>query len=689
MVAERDYALADSSGNYYFVDPSHCANLATQYWGSVAEHTRAGQGNYCGTTRAGFNTIANSTESVQGYAHLTADIAPALQLYGDILLNHQNLHYSQGLLYWLTAVDYGYYYDPNVVSTDVVNFQRGFSPEETGGLGNTLNTDTTNAYRFTVGGQGTLRNSSWSYNLAFTRSQQKLTEETHVLWDDLVGNFFSSILGPNLGLDPLYDYYPTFEPDYPQFYKPISQGQFASFSGIATSHSQTSDNMLRGQITNSALFALPGGNAGIAMVAEGGDQEWSYVPDPRFLTGETYSYTAVSGDGHRSRYALTAEMRLPVLKALALTGSGRYDSYRVAGDTISQFTYNLGLEFRPWDKLLLRGRYGTAFKAPTLSDEFQGPSGYYTVVNDYYSCANQGYTGADIGNCPDSGIEVAGSTSGNTNLKPITAKVWDVGMVFSPLRQLSFNLDYLHWDIRNEVNQQSSDQLLRAENDCRNGPLDINSPTCVAALSQVSRDSSGLLLSISTPKINVSNETVDAFVAEGRYLMSLGRFGKLELQFAWNDMLKHTNQIYPGDPTLDALRDPTWSTDFKSKVNATATWSAGGWAATLYVTAMAVRPIIWRLYMDTALLAPARSLRGRRQISVRVINGLRGWSCRRISSMPLMRCPQWTGATRARKPFRTTSLITTCMGAPFFWVRTTASATRLAGARKRVWSTRG
>ncbi len=158
-----------------------------------------------------------------------------------------------------------------------------------------------------------------------------------------------------------------------------------------------------------------------------------------------------------------------------------------------------------------------------------------------------------------------------------------MGLVFSPLRQLSLNLDYLHWDIRNEVNQQSSDQLLRTENECRNGPLDVNSPTCVAALSQVSRDSSGLLLSISTPKINVSNETVDAFVAEGRYLTSLGRYGKLEFQFAWNDMLKHTNQIYPGDPTLDALRDPTWSTDFKSKVNATVTWSAGGWAATLYV----------------------------------------------------------------------------------------------------------
>ena len=318
------------------------------------------------------------------------------------------------------------------------------------------------------------------------------------------------------------------------------------------------------------------------MVGEVGSQGWTYAPDPRYLTGETYSYTAVAGDGHRSRYAFTTELRLPVLKTLTATVSGRYDSYRVAGGDFNQGTYNLGLEYRPADKLLLRGRYGTAFKAPTLSDEFQGPSGYYTVVTDYYSCALQGHTGADLSNCPDSGIEVPGTTSGNTELKPITAKVWDLGAVFSPLQHLSINVDYLHWDISNEVNQQSSDQLLRTEYSCQRGSLDINSATCVAALSQVTRDASNTLLSIATPKINISNETVDAFVAEGHYGTHLGRYGNLQIQIAWTDMLKHTNQVYPGDPLLDALRDPTWSTDFKSKMNGTVTWSMGAWAATLY-----------------------------------------------------------------------------------------------------------
>ncbi len=581
-VAERDYALADSNGNYYFVDPSHCANVAGLYWGSVAEHTRSGYGNYCGTTKSGFNTVANGVESVQGYLHATADLSPQLQLYGELLMDHQELKYGQGLPYWLTSIDYGYYYDPNIVADDLVNFQRGFSPEEIGGLDNTLNKNTTNAYRLTLGGRGALGGSNWNYDLDFTHSEQKLIEETHVLWDDLVGDFFSNILGPVLGTDPFYDYYPTFAPNYPEFYKPLTPAQFDSFSGIATSHSKTYDNTLRAQLTDATWFALPGGQAGIAVAAEIGNQGWNYSPDPRYLTGETYSYTAVAGDGHRSRYALTTELRLPVMRQLTVAVSGRYDSYHVTGGDFNQGTYNLGLEYRPTSQWLLRGRYGTAFKAPTLSDEFQGPSGYYAVVTDYYSCDQQGYTGADLGNCPDSGIEVPGTTRGNTNLKPITAKVWDLGAVFAPLPSLSINLDYLHWDISNEVNQQSSDQLLQTEYQCRKGLLDVNSPTCGAALSQVSRDASGLLLSIDTPKINISNETASAFVAAGNYSVKLSHYGSVQVQLAWTDMLKHTNQVYPGDPSLDALRDPTWSTEFKSKMNGTVTWTMGRWNATVY-----------------------------------------------------------------------------------------------------------
>src|SRR3546814_17864967 len=57
---------------------------------------------------------------------------------------------------------------------------------------------------------------------------------------------------------------------------------------------------------------------------------------------------------------------MPVLDSLDLSVAGRYDRYRYSGRTQSKFTYSGGLEWRPFDTLLVRGSYGTAFRAPEL-----------------------------------------------------------------------------------------------------------------------------------------------------------------------------------------------------------------------------------------------------------------------------------------------------------------------------------
>jgi iron complex outermembrane receptor protein len=594
-IAERDWLVYSGTTDptaYYFMDPNNCANVTSQFGGSVAQQTRATRGQYCGTFNSGYNTIGNSNEATQGYVHATADISPALQLYADTLIDHEIAKFSAGSLLWDTTdyPPYGLIYDPNI--GDIVGLQHIFTPEEDGGVSNTLNSADTDAWRGTLGAHGDIGQTHWTYDLGFTYTEQKLTENTHVMLSGPVDAYFNTILGPDLGPDPTYGA-PTYTPDYAKFYSPISQSQFASMSTVATSRSKTEDSVLRGQLTNASLFELPGGPAGIALVAETGNQIWNYTPDPGYFNGDIWGYTAVAGDGHRSRYALTGELRMPVDKWWTLTGSDRYDSYHVGGGNVSANTYNVGAEFRPVSNWLLRGRFGTAFKAPTLADEFQGQSGFYQQVNDYYKCAQEGYTGSNIGDCPDAGIYVFGTTSGNTNLQPIHANVYSVGTVWSPTNRMSISMDYLHWNISNEVNQQSSDQLLITENQCRQGSLDITSPTCVAALSQVQRDGLDNIVSISTPKINVSKEKVDAFVAEGRYSVNIGAYGSLDFQAAWTDMLTHTVQVYPGDPTIDVLTDPTdpnHGTDFKSKINGSLTWNIQKWSSTVYINRHGASP---------------------------------------------------------------------------------------------------
>ncbi len=589
-VAERDWLVySPFSGTYYFSDPNNCLNVDSQFGDTTGLQGRAHRapdgvnpGHYCGTFKDANNTLNNGQESTQLYLHAKADVTGSMQAYGDVLYSHELTRFSTGTRFWSTqfAYPFGVIYDPHI--DDYVGLQHIFSPEEIGGLNNTINPDTTNALRATLGIQGDLPWGHWTYDLGFTHTQQRLNEGTQVLFTAPVEAYFASVLGPNLGPDPYGNGIPTFMPDYARFYTPLTPAQYASISGMATSFSGTEDNMLRGQLTNSQLFKLPGGNAGIALVAEGGDEGWNYDPDPRFLNGGTWGYTAVAGNGHRSRYALTSELRLPVAKVLTVTGSGRYDAYSVAGNTVSKSTYNLGLEFRPVPTLLLRGRYGTAFKVPTLSDEFQGQSGFFQSVTDYYWCQlhNQ-----PLGACQQNPASVFGTTEGNPALKPINAKVWNVGLVWAPVKALSLSLDYLHWSISDEVLEQDSNKLLITENQCRQGILNITSPTCVAALSQVHRDAMGFILSIDIPKINVANETVNTIVANVRYDLAAGGAGHLIFDMNWNDMLKHTNQLFPGDPPRDALSDPTWSTDFKSKIDLSVTWNSGDWSSTVYVDA--------------------------------------------------------------------------------------------------------
>jgi hypothetical protein len=37
------------------------------------------------------------------------------------------------------------------------------------------------------------------------------------------------------------------------------------------------------QVTNGSLFSLPGGDAGLAVVLEGGSEGWDYSPDQAFV----------------------------------------------------------------------------------------------------------------------------------------------------------------------------------------------------------------------------------------------------------------------------------------------------------------------------------------------------------------------------------------------------------------------
>jgi iron complex outermembrane recepter protein len=605
QTAEKDFwifaqnPLANGS-LYPFEDPANCGNVAGLWSHTVrpaSQPIAAGEpelGKYCGTNYDGAFTSENADEQVQFYLHSTYDVNDRLQIYADTLLDHDDVRFATGPypLSFTSTNDptspLSYYEDPRLapIGTNVFSLQHIFSPEESGGLYPLLSKNTTNSVRGTFGLKGSW-GSSWTWLADMTYTENRLTEASHVFFTQQIENFFSSIYGPQLGYDPTLAAY-IYEPNYAQFYKPITPAQYASFSGFAVNHSYTEESLARALVSNPKLFAMPGGDAGLAVQVDGGDQGWSYIPDPRYLpnangTTETFGYTSTSGSGHRSRYAGTAEISLPIVSMLKADISGRFDDYQVQGQSVDKGTYNASMQFEPLKQLAFRGRYGTAFKAPTLADEFQGLNGYYEALTDYYSCYKNGYTTATIGNCPYFNESIFGQTAGNTHLAPITAKVWDLGVDVRPIESLQMTLDYIKYAIRDEVNTTDPNKLLETEAACRLGQLDISSPTCVTALADVTRNASGAIVSIFTPKQNVSQENVGVFIADLRYLLDIAPYGRLDFDGSWTDMLLHTYQLYEGDPLLNYLNDPFYSQEFKTKGNLSVTWSRDPVSVTAYV----------------------------------------------------------------------------------------------------------
>ncbi|MBY4598474.1 TonB-dependent receptor [bacterium BD-1] len=593
-LASRDWLVYSPFTSYnWLVADDACDAVNSGFNGGVDQQVRPGFGDelYCGSFNSpGFRTLQNSKEAYQLYSHMTFDVSDNASLYGDVLFSKENIAYHVGSNYtwWGTSVEWGYFYDPNL--DDFMNLQRAFVPEDMGGFENSMNIDKSQAYALTFGIEGTFGNSSWDYDVGVSATRYELDEVGFVRWADPMNDFFQDlVLGPQLGWDPYYGAYPVFNPDYAAFYQLLTPDQFNAMTGYATSRSETTDNFARAQVVNGSLWDMRGGSAGLAVAVEAGKQGWTYDPHPGYLNGDVWGTTAVAGDGDRTRYAVTGELRTPWHDMFTTTVSARYDAYRFDGRTMDAPTYSVGMEFRPMESLLIRGKYGTAFKAPSLPDLYQGESGYYGFVTDYYNCALLGYSYVDApGSCPavHSSRQFFGVQSGSTELDPIEADVWTFGAVFAPFDRFSVSVDYHSWDIRDQVNTQSAAEIVLTEARCRLGELDINSPTCVAAMSQVIRGSTGRINEIFTPKVNVSKETVEALVAAVNYGWEWEGVGEFAFRGNFTHMMDHTYTPYEGDEAIDLLKRPGWSSDPRNKADASLTFRRNRWSTTLYANWM-------------------------------------------------------------------------------------------------------
>lgn len=572
-VARRSYLRTDYNDDYLDPGAATCDALSAQNQGSTYRAFRPRYGYYCGSDSAiGYGTILSKRRGANGYASLSYDFDNGQQWFADVQLGYHTMSLMRDVTKWgrmaADGDESGYF--NNEATGEIEFWQRQFSPEEMGGLDNAMVRSTQKTFSVTTGFKGNL-SGSWDYEAALSHSQY----QSRISWAQIIASKANDLfLGPQLGEDD--DGFPIYNADPSRLYRPLTRAEYDSIAARTTYTPKSRTETAALTLTNGSLFTLPGGDAGFAATVEVGQQAYALNPDPLATGYYYYSWKDSDGKGSRNRWATAAELRMPLHETVNLSVAGRYDQYRYSGHSIGKATWSGGLEWRPINTLLVRGSYGTAFRAPDLHYVFAGPGNDETSAEDLYNCR------ADAADdCADYERNVIRSRSGNRELDPETSTSWSAGFVWSPAAGLDLSADWFNIDMRDQVQDMDVRTILASEANCRLGSADISSPTCVDALARITRTADGRLYGVHVNPINVARESTSGVDVGLRYRLQTG-IGDFIFNGTHTWVKKHDFQRYAGDVTEDQFAINSGFDIPRTKTSVSVTWEKDAWSATVY-----------------------------------------------------------------------------------------------------------
>lgn len=314
-----------------------------------------------------------------------------------------------------------------------------------------------------------------------TRDSQTITDSTHVVLgaDAEVGtwNLNGAFTWSENALDEKYvgGYFKTKE--FLDIVRNVSIDPFAP-SGNQTAAAQTliANSIYNGSVRTATttmtgvdvrasgdLFKLPAGTVGMGIGADFRNYKYEQRPDARAVAGEIYNYAAVAPyNMNRDNAGVFAEVVVPVIKNLELNGAVRYDTIsaiddeqnnRKVGKKMSASTYKLSARYQVSNSVLMRGSYGTGFKAPAMLDIAQ-PLVAAGVTAASYACP---FPGTDA--CKPAGsAQYSVLSGGNEQMKPEKSKQATLGIRLEPTADFGIGADYWEVKIRDAVSGVSANQ---------------------------------------------------------------------------------------------------------------------------------------------------------------------------------------------------------------------------------------
>ncbi len=550
------------------------------------------RGNACGTwNNEGYVHLSKGKKELAGYVFGTWDFSDDLQGWASVQAWRSRTE-SLGGFETVTGPHTdrvgtsATFYDQTMKR--VIAPRRVLTPVDLGGVSEMNQHYFEKSLDIAVGLRGTFAE-RWDWDFTLSRADYFFERNRRRLVGNKVNEFF---FGPRLGTRT--DGTPIYNLNLAHWARPLTPEEYASISTIAHYEAESWVSTGSFAITGD-LFELPAGPVAVAGVLEASNQGYDLDSDPRVQPDvvELYSLTGTNGGGERDRYAAGIEFSIPILKTLKASVAGRFDKYDDITAVDDAKTYNLGLEWRPFDNLLIRGAYATSFKAPDLHWVFSEGSGSFGTQIDYSRCWAEGFQD----DCDDYDYSMRTVTEGDPNLEEETGKSWSAGLVWDITRNLSITADYWNIELDGAIERTGTNGILLAEAGCRFGfdrdgnafEFASDSGYCQQVLSFVTRTPEAgqtidRVLEVKSAPINQSHLGVSGIDATANWRLDTKRFGDFRFSLAWSHTLKSERQVFATDAVDDNWRDNFSNKDFRSRVRAGLRWDLEEWSAGTFMT---------------------------------------------------------------------------------------------------------
>src|SRR5437764_1566720 len=296
-------------------------------------------------------------------------------------------------------------------------------------LGPRTDENKTSQYRAVGGLQGNLY--GWDYNAYVNWSQSKATDTWKAGWS--IGSVLLPIL--NSGQINLFG---LNTPEALALLQPalIHQKVLDATSSF-TEFNATASN---------EIYKLPAGPLALAVGTNYRREKYELTASPILeladvpgLGGSVSTVPSVS----RNVWAIYGELNIPIVKTLEGNVAVRYDDYQDVGSTTNP---KVSLRWQPTKELLVRGAYGTGFRAPTLI-ELDQPALFGATGGNWTDPARCPSTGS----FRDCNAQFTTKLGGNPALKPERSTNWTIGAVFEPVPMFSFGVDYFWIKVKDVI----------------------------------------------------------------------------------------------------------------------------------------------------------------------------------------------------------------------------------------------